>query len=393
MMLWLFLIIRIIREYIPIFFCLKQYFYFYNSLTKYTCMKKKFTLLLLVIVHLFLFAQIPNYYDSIDFSKHGDDLKKDISSLISATHTTLLYYSNTKKPDVWKTLKLSDLDPENLQQNTVLLIYGYNNDSEDTMRNRMRSVDSSCHKSSCKGLWTREHVFAKSLANPKLVTSSRGPGTDAHNLRAVDQQYNIRRSNRNFAEGKGISGNVSSTGFYPGDEWKGSVARIIMYMHVRYPYQCEAKNTAESTYTYSVEMPDLYLKWNAEKDPSLFEKLRNEVIYSVQGNRNPFIDNPYIATLIWGGPSALNTWGYMMVDEMIKPVECKVYPTVTSDNFIYIKGRDIKSIYIYNVSGNLINHIVNFNDNKLSIPNQVGIYFIKLVTKSGNQTFKIIKKP
>lgn len=356
-------------------------------------MKKNFILLLWAIAHVMLVAQIPNYYDSIDFSKEGEELKSDISSLVTATHTTWLYYSNTKNPDVWKTLKLSDIDPENSYQNTVLLIYGYNDDPQDVMHNRVRSVDSSCHKSSCKGLWTREHVFAKSLANPKLVTSSRGPGTDAHNLRAVDQQYNIRRSNRNFAEGTGNSGNVSSTGFYPGDEWKGSVARIIMYMHVRYPGQCEAKNTAESTYTYSVEMPDLYLKWNAEKDPTLFEKLRNEVIYNIQGNRNPFIDNPYIATLIWGGPRALNTWGYLLMDEVIKSEEYKVYPTVTSENFVYVKGRDIKAIYIYNISGNLINYIVNFDDTQIPIPNQVGIYYIKLVTKKGEQSFKIIKKP
>lgn len=164
-------------------------------------------------------------------------------------------------------------------------------------------------------------------------------------------------------------------------------------MHVRYPGQCEAKNTAESTYTYSVEMPDLYLKWNAEKDPNLFEKLRNEVIYNIQGNRNPFIDNPYIATLIWGGPRALNTWGYLLMDEVIKPVEYKVYPTVTSDNYVYVKGQDIKAVYIYNISGNLVNYIVNFDDTQIPIPNQVGIYYIKLVTKTGEQTFKIIKKP
>lgn len=140
-------------------------------------------------------------------------------------------------------------------------------------------------------------------------------------------------------------------------------------------------------------MPDLYLKWNAEKDPTLFEKLRNEFIYNIQGNRNPFIDNPYIATLICGGPRALNTWGCLLMDEVIKPEEYKVYPTVTSENFVYVKGRDIKAIYIYNISGNLINYIVNFDDTQIPIPNQMGIYYIKLVTKKGEQSFKIIKKP
>ena len=276
-------------------------------------MKIKYIFFLWVIAQLMLSAQIPSYYSSIDFSKNKEELKADISSLLSTTHTTLLYYSNAKKPDVWKTLKLSDLDPENVQQNTVLLIYGYHDDPEDLMHNRTRSVDSSCHKS--------------------------------------------------------------------------------MYMHVRYPYQCEAKNTAESSYTYSAEMPDLYLKWNADKDPSLFEKLRNEVIYNIQGNRNPFIDNPYIATLLWGGPIALNTWGYMSVEELSNSAECKVYPTITSDNFVYVKGANIRAIYIYNISGNLLNYITYISDERIPIPNQVGIYFIKLVTDKGNQNFKIIRKP
>jgi len=40
------------------------------------------------------------------------------------------------------------------------------------------------------------------------------------------------------------------------------------------------------------------MKWNIEDPVSLFEIQRNEIIAEVQGNRNPFIDNPYIATLI-----------------------------------------------------------------------------------------------
>jgi endonuclease I len=41
---------------------------------------------------------------------------------------------------------------------------------------------------------------------------------------------------------------------------------------------------------------------------SLFEEQRNNVIEGAQGNRNPFIDNPYLATLIWGGNPAENKW-------------------------------------------------------------------------------------
>jgi endonuclease I len=58
----------------------------------------------------------------------------------------------------------------------------------------------------------------------------------------------------------------------------------------------------------SVGNLDLFIAWNIEDPVSEFETQRNTVIYSAQGNRNPFIDNPYLATLIWGGDDAENKW-------------------------------------------------------------------------------------
>jgi len=60
--------------------------------------------------------------------------------------------------------------------------------------------------------------------------------------------------------------------------------------------------------TYSADFPDILLKWNIEDPVSDFERQRNNVVYGIQHNRNPFIDNPYLATVIWGGPAAQNTW-------------------------------------------------------------------------------------
>jgi endonuclease I len=52
----------------------------------------------------------------------------------------------------------------------------------------------------------------------------------------------------------------------------------------------------------------MFLEWNAEDPVSAFEMQRQEIIEGAQGNRNPFIDNPYFATLIWDGPEAENLW-------------------------------------------------------------------------------------
>ena len=61
-------------------------------------------------------------------------------------------------------------------------------------------------------------------------------------------------------------------------------------------------------------MIDLFLQWNAEDPVSDFERQRNTFHentsnQNAQGNRNPFIDNPILATRIWGGTKAEDSWG------------------------------------------------------------------------------------
>ena len=67
------------------------------------------------------------YYSSIDFSQTGDDLKAQLSELITNTHTTFIPYT-AQSIDTWDILSISDLEFSN--SDNVLLVYGYdNNDS------------------------------------------------------------------------------------------------------------------------------------------------------------------------------------------------------------------------------------------------------------------------
>ena len=172
-----------------------------------------------------LVAQIPQYYSNVDFNLAGDGLKVELSSLLLDTHTNLIPYTSSNT-DTWDVLRISDLVEAN--SSNVLLIYGYDDSDSSTNNDRTRDIYSN-QSSNCIGYWNREHVFAKSLANPSLVTNQPGPGTDVHNLRAADCQMNSSRNNRLFVSGSGNSG-ISGSYFYPGDEFKGDVARIIMYM-------------------------------------------------------------------------------------------------------------------------------------------------------------------
>ena len=100
-----------------------------------------------------------------------------------------------------------------------------------------------------------------------------------------DKSVNSRRGNHPFTEGKGEAKLIGST-WYPGDEWKGDVARMVLYLNLRYN---EELNSDIST--GGLEM---LLKWNDEDPVSDLERQRNNVIQAAQGNRNPFIDFPQL---------------------------------------------------------------------------------------------------
>lgn len=80
----------------------------------------KLKLLFLLLVPFFCLAQIPAYYNTIDFSKTGDNLKTQLTTLITNTHIINLPYTATGTTDVWDALSQTDLDPNN--SNNVLLI-------------------------------------------------------------------------------------------------------------------------------------------------------------------------------------------------------------------------------------------------------------------------------
>lgn len=286
--------------------------------------------LYLFLFPILCFAQIPAYYSTIDFNQTGDNLKNQLTTLITTTHTTNLPYTATATTDTWDALYQTDLNPNNT--NNVLLIYGWNDTDADITNDYSRDKTLSCHTSSCSGLWVREHVFPRSLGTPNLGFDL--AGADAHHLRSIDSQRNNSRSNRIFEEGSGIDMSYITTAgnWYPGNQWKGDVARMIMYMYVRYPSQCAATAVGAGSTSYSNfgDMPNVFLDWNAQDPVSQYEINRNNILHTIQGNRNPFIDNPYLATIIWNGPQANDAWGVLSnIDYNNQTIA--INPTITND--------------------------------------------------------------
>ena len=223
-------------------------------------------------------SEVSAYYQGIEFYDSPDYLLETFKNLMISSHVNILEY--TDRHDY-----LYDADEDLMNPDNVTLIYSSESRFEEEYQGNANYEPLT---------FNTEHIYPQSFLPGEDQSD---PSTrDLHNLRVVDASTNSSRSNHPFVDGSGVFMRIDDT-WYPGDEWKGDVARIVMYMNMYYdePFQ-------------DVGNLDLFLQWNIEDPVSDFEMQRNNVIEGAQGNRNPFIDNPFLATLIWGGDAAVNTW-------------------------------------------------------------------------------------
>lgn len=334
-----------------------------------------------------VFGQIPTYYNDVNLTLTGMLLKAELANKITVTHTNELNYS-----EVWTALQQTDLDLTN--PSNVLLLYGYNDGDGDPITDRTRNKNST---GGAVGDWNREHTYAQSLATPGMNTSTPNAGTDAHHLRASDVQMNGNRGNRLFAAGSGNAGNTGLN-WYPGDEWKGDVARMMMYMYLRYPSQCLPNNVGVGTsVAIDPAMITLFLDWNAEDTVSAYETNRNNILEGLQGNRNPFIDNPYLATIIWNGTVAQDKWDMTTtITENDLSTNFIVYPNPSSDD-VKVRFNENASkneeLFVYAINGVLVNQFSNeqLNNKEIIVKDlPQGIYIFKYKTDKNSIAKKVV---
>ena len=249
-------------------------------------MIKKFLITVLILISFQKgFSQIPTgYYDSAN-GLSGNSLKSALHNIID-DHTEKTY------DDLWTILKESDEDPDN-SSNFIMIYTG-------------RSIS----KSSVYPDFNREHVWAKSHGDFGTTPPA---GTDAHHLRPSDVSVNSDRGNKDFDNG-GTQHTEATECYWDSDSWeprdavKGDVARMMFYMAVRCECGCSGERDLELVdyITGSTSSPifgklSTLLEWHNQDPVDDFERNRNEVVYSYQNNRNPFVDSSQYVARIWGG--------------------------------------------------------------------------------------------
>jgi len=243
------------------------------------------------------------YYDAID-GKRGKEVKTTLQDAIDE-HTQRTY------ANLWTDFRTTDCRAD-----------GKVWDMYSGITNYVFGDDQSKGGDSGEGSsYNREHSMPKSWFGGEVYPMY----TDLFHLYPTDSYINQMRSNYPFGEVNTIKkqseggfsklgtcavSGYSGTVFEPADEYKGDFARTYFYMATRYESQIAtwksdmlAGNAYPAFTQWAVTM---LLKWHREDPVSEKEIKRNEAVYTIQKNRNPYIDYPVLAEFVWGELTEVN---------------------------------------------------------------------------------------
>ncbi len=293
---------------------------------------KNLYLLLALLVATTASAQIPNgYYDYATGT--GYTLKTQLRKIIDNVDDPEINNSveKTHQPQSYNSLDAFNATYEldnyyEINSNKILDIYSENPTGADPYTFNPGSDE--CGNYNSEGdCYNKEHVI------PQSVFSSQAPMySDAHHLLPTDGRVNGFRSNYPFGRvdnsqlvsqngitnptlnGSKLGNNLNSgysagyTGivFEPIDEFKGDIARIYFYFATRYETQISSWSAypmfdGSSNKVFTDTFLSILLTWHQNDPVSQKEIDRNNNIYSnhSQLNRNPFVDHPEYAAMIW----------------------------------------------------------------------------------------------
>ncbi|MDE6340282.1 MAG: endonuclease, partial [Muribaculaceae bacterium] len=248
-----------------------------------------------------VFAEVPaGYYAGLE-GKSGAELKAAVKTAAQPNGFAVVSYGT----DTWSAFTKTD----------VRLI-GEDLVWRDMYSNRMIYVNAGHDGMNI------EHSVANSWWGGK--NGSRDAYSDLFHLNPSDADANNKKSNNPLGEvsdariydnglvkigtpASGFGGGATSV-FEPADEYKGDFARAYLYVFTTYsdiPWVADKDGKYMLNISANGAVPqtwvvDMLLRWSAEDPVDNTELARNEEIYKIQKNRNPFIDYPVLAEYLYG---------------------------------------------------------------------------------------------
>ncbi len=284
-------------------------------------MKVHTIIIILLIFSKAIFSQPSGYYNTAK-GKSGSTLK-------TALYYKILGHTRRSYSQLWTDFQTTDRKSN-----------GYVWDMYSDVPGGITSYDFSYTGDQCGtyggegDCYNREHSFPKSWWGGG-TSSTDTMYTDLFHLVPTDGYVNYKRSAYPYGEVGSASWTstngtklgscnypgYSGTVFEPIDDYKGDFARNYFYMATRYQNKFDswASNTDMLDGSgFSSWALNLLLDWHQQDPVSQKEIDRNNDIYGIQNNRNPFIDHPEFVQRVWGG------------DDDYAPIFYDTYPS--SDN-------------------------------------------------------------
>ena len=341
------------------------------------------------------FPQIPpGYYDSAN-GKTGVALQAALHNIIKG-HTVIsyaglwtAYYTTDDKPNgkVWD--MYSDV-PDGTPNGNPPYTFTFGTDQ--------------CGNYSNEGdCYNREHSWPKSWFNDTPPMNS-----DIFHIYPTDGKVNGMRDNYPYGtvsspSWTSLNGSklgpctwpgYTATVFEPIDTYKGDLSRGYFYMSTRY-YTEDAGWAGSPATTGSQLKPwalQMMLHWASVDPVSQKEIDRNNTVYGMQHNRNPFIDHPEYAYLIWGTPTATG-------DPGSASPQLAVYPNPAADHCTVILpadlGNGILNPVVVSVTGMRYSPGFKREGNLLDLNIQSlagGVYVLVLTGESAVYKTKLVKE-
>jgi len=247
--------------------------------------------------------------------------------------------------------------------------------------------------------YNREHSFPQSWFNKSSPMKS-----DLFHVYPTDGKVNGMRSSYPYGEvsnptktslngsklGPNTTAGYSGTVFEPIDEYKGDFARTYFYMATRYysedgSWQNNAMVNGAEPKPWALNM--LY-QWHIQDPVSPKETDRNNAVYAIQHNRNPFIDHPEWVDSVWFPSSSIKNIKELVVDFYPNPANTEVNILIDANNSNYY-------VQIIDISGRiLISEQESGSKSRIDISNlETGLYILNIRNEENqNRTFKLIKQ-
>lgn len=332
-------------------------------------------------ITILVFSQIPNgYYDNAE-GKYGQELRVALYNIIKTNVTSISY------DQLW------DAYPRTDKKSNGKVWDIYSDIPNGTPPYEFTFITDQCGNYSGEGdCYNREHTVPASWFNDASPMYS-----DLFHVLPTDGYVNNRRSNYPYGKvgnaswtslngsklGSSATSGYSGTVFEPIDSFKGDIARIYFYMSTRYMDKIANWDGASfQNSDLSSWAKNLFLQWHQLDPVSSKERKRNDSVYVIQHNRNPFVDHPEWVNDIWGPTATINNYDFVTY----------LYTTNDAINVNFVNTFDNLTIKLFSIQGQLIYDAALNNSNNLIIPitfNQ-GVYILTIYNDQNIYTEKIV---